>query len=125
MILITGGAGFIGSYLQGELAARGLETIIVDWLGSDGKWRNIARHPPTRIIAPEELDDFLSTNPNIEMVYHLGAISETTATDGDLVWRTNVELSRRPLGLVFGPEGSVDLCVLGRDLRGRITGVRR
>ncbi len=95
MILITGGAGFIGSYFQGELAARGLQTIIVDWLGSEGKWRNIARHPPTRIIPPEELDAFLSTNPDIDMVYHLGAISETTATDGDLVWRTNVELSRR------------------------------
>jgi ADP-L-glycero-D-manno-heptose 6-epimerase len=29
------------------------------------------------------------------MIYHLGAISETTATDGDLAWATNVELSRR------------------------------
>jgi ADP-L-glycero-D-manno-heptose 6-epimerase len=95
MILITGGAGFIGSYLQAELAARGHQTAIVDWLGSAGKWRNIAGHPPARIIAPEMLEGFLAGNPEIEMVYHLGAISETTATDGDLVWRTNVELSRR------------------------------
>ena len=95
MILITGGAGFIGSYLQAELAARGYQTAIVDWLGDAGKWRNIARQPPGRIIAPEMLDSFLAGNPDIEMVYHLGAISETTATDGDLVWRTNVELSRR------------------------------
>jgi ADP-L-glycero-D-manno-heptose 6-epimerase len=95
MILITGGAGFIGSYLQGELVARGHETVIVDWLGCEGKWRNIASHPPARIVAPERLDDFLATGPDIEMVYHLGAISETTALDGDLVWRTNVELSQR------------------------------
>jgi ADP-L-glycero-D-manno-heptose 6-epimerase len=95
MILITGGAGFIGSYLQAELVTRGHRTIIVDWLGTGGKWRNLAAHPPERIIAPEMLDAFLDTNPDIEMVYHLGAISETTATDGDLVWQTNVALSQR------------------------------
>ena len=95
MILITGGTGFIGSYLQAELVARGHRTIIADWLGTGAKWRNLAAHPPERIIAPEMLDAFLDTNPDIEMVYHLGAISETTATDGDLVWRTNVALSQR------------------------------
>jgi ADP-L-glycero-D-manno-heptose 6-epimerase len=95
MILITGGAGFIGSYLQAKLSALGHETIIVDWLGSAGKWRNIANHPPARIIAPEALDGFLAEEPAVEMVYHLGAISETTAIDGDLVWRTNVALSQR------------------------------
>jgi ADP-L-glycero-D-manno-heptose 6-epimerase len=95
MILITGGTGFIGSYLHAELAARGHDTVIVDWLGTEGKWRNIAHHPPGRIVAPETLDAFLAENPPIEIVYHLGAISETTATDGDLVWRTNVTLSQR------------------------------
>ncbi len=95
MILITGGAGFIGSCLQAEFAERGLDTAIVDWLGSEGKWRNVARHPPTRLVAPEALGAFLETDPDIEIVYHLGAISETTATDGDLVWQTNVALSRR------------------------------
>ena len=95
MILITGGTGLIGSYLQAELVARGHRTIIADWLGTGAKWRNLAAHPPERIIAPEMLDAFLDTNPDIEMVYHLGAISETTATDGDLVWRTNVALSQR------------------------------
>jgi ADP-L-glycero-D-manno-heptose 6-epimerase len=93
MILVTGGAGFIGSYLQAELFARGHETVIADWLGAHGKWRNLARHPPSRIVAPDELEDFLDSNPPIEAVIHMGAISETMATDGDLVWRTNVELS--------------------------------
>ena len=46
-------------------------------------------------LAPEALDGFLTEEPAIEMVYHLGAISETTAIDGDLVWRTNVALSQR------------------------------
>ena len=93
MILVTGGAGFIGSYLQGELVSRGLETVIADRLGSDGKWRNIARHPPARIVHPDALDAFLATDPPLTMVFHMGAISGTLATDGDHVWRTNVELS--------------------------------
>jgi ADP-L-glycero-D-manno-heptose 6-epimerase len=93
MILITGGAGFIGSILQGALAASGLETIILDELGREGKWRNIARHPPSQLIHPAELDAWLATDPPIEAVFHMGAISTTLATNADLVWRTNVELS--------------------------------
>jgi len=91
MIMVTGGAGFIGSNLHAALIARGLETVVVDWLGSEGKWRNLAKHPPARVIVPDALDDFLETHPPIEMVFHLGAISETTVTDADLCWRTNVE----------------------------------
>jgi ADP-L-glycero-D-manno-heptose 6-epimerase len=95
MILITGGAGFIGSILQAALAKRGLETVVADHLGSDGKWRNLANHPPSRIVAPADIDTFLATNPPLDMVFHLGAVSETTAVDGDHTWETNVELSRR------------------------------
>jgi ADP-L-glycero-D-manno-heptose 6-epimerase len=95
MILITGGAGFIGSCLLAELTARGRRTIVVDWLGSGEKWRNIARHPPERIVAPEALDEFLRHAGGVEAVIHLGAISETVARDGDRTWHTNVELSRR------------------------------
>jgi ADP-L-glycero-D-manno-heptose 6-epimerase len=93
MILITGGAGFIGSYLQGELARRGLETVIADRLGTQGKWRNIARHPPSRIIHPDELDDWLEAHPPLEAIFHMAAVSQTLATDGDHVWQTNVEMS--------------------------------
>lgn len=95
MILVTGGAGFIGSNLHAALARRGVESVVVDRLGSDGKWRNLARHPPGRIIPPDALDTFLAARPPIEMVFHLGAISETTAIDGDLAWETNVALSWR------------------------------
>ena len=95
MIIITGGAGFIGSYLQGMLHARGEETVIVDWLGNAQKWRNLQRHAPLQIIAPEALDAFLDGNPSVSAVFHMGAISATTATDGDLVWRSNVDLSQK------------------------------
>ena len=95
MILITGGAGFIGSNLQAALARRGLTTVVADSLGCKGKWLNLAAHPPDRIIHPDDLDAFLATHPPLEMVFHLGAVSSTTATDGDHTWATNVELSRR------------------------------
>jgi ADP-L-glycero-D-manno-heptose 6-epimerase len=95
MILVTGGAGFIGSNLQAALARRGLETIVVDTLGCKGKWLNLASHAPDRIIHPDNLDAFLDTRPAREMVFHLGAVSSTSATDGDRTWAANVELSRR------------------------------
>jgi len=95
MILVTGGAGFIGSNLQADLYASGHKTIIVDWLGSEGKWNNLRLHPPSQLITPEGLDHFLSQAPPLSAVVHLGAISETTARDGDLVWQTNVTLSQK------------------------------
>jgi len=94
MILITGGAGFIGSNLQAALFALGRETVVADWLGSEGKWRNLRAHPPLEIVAPEALGDWLAGGPALTAVVHLGAISETTAVDGDLTWRSNVTLSQ-------------------------------
>lgn len=95
MIMVTGGAGFIGSNLNAALARAGHEVVIVDWLGNEGKWRNLASATPALIIEPEALEDFLAAEPPIDMVFHLGAISATTATEGDRVWMTNVELSMR------------------------------
>ena len=94
MILVTGGAGFIGSNLHAALVRRGHETVLVDNLGDGLKWRNLAKHPPSRLIPPNDIEAFLDSRPPVEMVYHLGAISSTTARDGDAVWATNVELSR-------------------------------
>jgi ADP-L-glycero-D-manno-heptose 6-epimerase len=98
MILVTGGAGFIGSNLHAALAAHGHETVVCDRLRSEGKWRNLGRHPPASILAPEALDAFLESRPPLEMVFHLGAVSATTAVDGDQVWSTNVALSQKLWG---------------------------
>jgi ADP-L-glycero-D-manno-heptose 6-epimerase len=45
-------------------------------------------------VHPDELGNFLASHPPLEVVFHLGAVSETTAVDGDHTWATNVELSR-------------------------------
>jgi ADP-L-glycero-D-manno-heptose 6-epimerase len=94
MILVTGGAGFIGSNLQAALYAAGREVAVADWLGDSGKWRNLRHHPPLQLINPDELEAFLDSHPPLETIVHLGAISETTAADGDLVWARNVTLSQ-------------------------------
>jgi ADP-L-glycero-D-manno-heptose 6-epimerase len=95
MILLTGGAGFIGSNLLAALSDSGAEVAVVDRLRDGAKWRNIAKHQVAELVEPENLWDFIGAEPPIQRVVHLGAISSTTATDGDLVARTNFTLSQR------------------------------
>ena len=98
MIVVTGGAGFIGSNLVAALEDRGIGPVAVcDRLGGDDKWRNIAKRGLAHLFAPEDLFDFLDGHAkDIEAVFHMGAISATTATDADDVVRVNVRL---PLAL--------------------------
>ena len=97
MLLVTGGAGFIGSNLIAELNASGRSDIVVnDTLGVGDKWRNIAKRQFADLLPPRELMDWLDGR-KLEAVLHLGAISDTTASDGDLVVETNFRLSMRLL----------------------------
>ena len=95
MIVITGGAGFIGSNLVAALARRGAPEIVVcDRLSDDDpKAANIAKHAVARIVAPENLLAFLDREEALEAVFHLGAISSTTVTDVDLVMAENYDFS--------------------------------
>ncbi len=97
MLLVTGGAGFIGSNVVAALNDAGRTDVAVnDFLGHDGKWRNLAKRQLADFVAPSELFDWLHGR-KLDAVIHLGAISETTATDGDLVVETNFKLSLRLL----------------------------
>lgn len=97
MLLVTGGAGFIGSNIVAALNDAGRTDVTVcDVLGHDGKWRNLAKRQLADIVTPAELPEWLKGR-QLEAIIHLGAISETTATDGDLVIGTNFRLSMRLL----------------------------
>ena len=97
MLLVTGGAGFIGSNVVAALNDAGRSDVAVcDLLGHDGKWRNLAKRQLADFVPPAELMDWLKGR-RLDAVIHLGAISETTATDGDLVIETNFRLSMRLL----------------------------
>jgi len=95
MILVTGGAGFIGSNLAAALAEQGVPVAISDRLRSGSKWRNIGKLELRDLIAPEQLEDWLKVHGSaLDAVAHMGAISSTTETDADLIVETNFRLSQ-------------------------------
>src|SRR3954467_5395887 len=85
MLLVTGGAGFIGSNVVAALNDAGRSDVAVcDVLGDAGKWQNLAKRQLADIVPPADLPDWLDGR-KLEAIVHLGAISDTLATDGDLV----------------------------------------
>lgn len=95
MIIVTGGAGFIGSNIVAALEAKGYKDIVVvDYLGCDDKWKNIAKRELAAIVEPQNLFKYLEENKNdIQAIIHMGAISTTTEKDVDLIIRSNFQLS--------------------------------
>lgn len=94
MILVTGGAGFIGSNIVAGLAQAGMEPLAVaDTVRDDHRRANIAKHDVAEVIAPDRIMDWLAGRADVEAVIHMGAISSTTEMDVDLILKSNVWLS--------------------------------
>ena len=94
MILVTGGAGFIGSNIAAGLCERGYRVAVCDFLGREQKWRNLAKTELCDVLAPKRLEAWLDLNRNaLDAIVHMGAISSTSATNADLLVRVNFKLS--------------------------------
>ena len=95
MLVVTGGAGFIGSVLAAALNEAGRsDLVIVDRFGHDEKWRNIAKRDFFEIVPVEALHSWLERfGGEVEAIFHLGAISATTFTDADEIIANNLNYS--------------------------------
>lgn len=96
-ILLTGAAGFIGSYLLGYLNAEGYTDIIIaDDFSEEDKWFNFDSKQFSGKIEREELFNWLNTaGRGIELVVHLGARTDTTEFDYTVLERLNLEYSKK------------------------------
>ncbi|MBV8638609.1 MAG: ADP-glyceromanno-heptose 6-epimerase [Candidatus Eremiobacteraeota bacterium] len=98
-VVVTGGAGLIGSAVIWLLNCRGIDDIIVvDRLDESEKWKHLV---PLRFADYVDADDFLDLVTgqstyfgNVGTVFHLGACSSTTETNADFLMRNNYEYTK-------------------------------
>jgi len=94
-ILVTGGAGLIGSALIWELNRRGETNIVVaDLLGKDEKWKNLAPLKFADYLEGDTLLARLDQFKDVTTIFHMGACSSTTETDAAYLIRNNFEFTK-------------------------------
>jgi ADP-L-glycero-D-manno-heptose 6-epimerase len=128
MIIVTGGAGFIGSNLVRALNRAGhTDILVVDDLRDAHKILNLADCRISDYIDMHEFSNRIVANqdfaPKIEAIFHQGACTDTTEWNGLLMMRANYDFSRHVLGYATGRRvplvyaSSASVYGAGRDFR--------
>ena len=98
MIIVTGGAGFIGSALIAQLNTRQISDIlVVDQLGTDQKWKNLRNLSFADYVEKTDLLEMViagKLDSPVEAVFHLGACSDTTEPDASYLIKNNYEYTK-------------------------------
>lgn len=96
MIIVTGGAGFIGSCIVRTLNDVGIEDIvIVDNINTTDKWLNMRNKKYLKYVHKEEFLIELQTYENVDAIIHMGAQSATTERNFDYLWKNNFEYTKK------------------------------
>lgn len=105
MIIVTGGAGFIGSAIIWRLNTLGKENIIVvDELGSDEKWKNLVGLHFADFINKHDFIEMIETGElsfSVRGIIHMGANSSTTEKDADHLLKNNYEYTKSLAGYAY------------------------
>lgn len=95
MIIVTGGAGFIGSCVVRTLNDAGIEdVVIVDNINTTNKWLNIRNKKYIKYVHKSEFLQELPSYGNVSAIVHMGAQSSTTEMDFDYLWKNNLEYTK-------------------------------
>lgn len=98
MIIVTGGAGFIGSAFISKLNAEGVnDIIVVDELKSDNKWHNLNGKLFYDYINKDKFIKLIEDGDltiRVDAIVHMGACSSTTETDGEYMMANNYSYTK-------------------------------
>lgn len=95
MIIVTGGAGFIGSCVVRSLNEAGRsDIVIVDNISETDKWMNMRNKKYIKYVHKSKFLEELPTYENVEAIVHMGAQSSTTERDFDYLWENNFEYTK-------------------------------
>lgn len=98
MIIVTGGAGFIGSAIVAALNKRQINDIlVVDELGTDSKWKNLRNLSFADYVEKDVFIELIMNDEieeSVEAIFHLGACSDTTETDASYLVNNNYEFTK-------------------------------